>query len=71
MYRRDTADASHMPVFHQIEGLVVDEGITFAHLAGTIQAFTEAFFGPGFNSRRSSVSSARYRPTTAARSAKR
>ncbi len=51
VFRRDTPDATHMPVFHQIEGLVVDKGITFAHLAGTIQAFTEAFFGPGFNSR--------------------
>ena len=51
VFRRDTPDANHMPVFHQIEGLVVDEGITFAHLAGTIQAFTEAFFGAGFNSR--------------------
>ena len=34
-----------MPVFHQIEGLVVDRGITFADLAGTIEAFTKAFFG--------------------------
>jgi phenylalanyl-tRNA synthetase alpha chain len=51
VYRRDTPDATHMPVFHQIEGLVIDEGITMADLAGTIQAFTEAFFGPGFNSR--------------------
>jgi phenylalanyl-tRNA synthetase alpha chain len=51
VFRRDTPDATHMPVFHQIEGLVFDAGITFAHLAGTIQAFTEAFFGPGFNSR--------------------
>ena len=41
VFRRDTPDATHMPVFHQIEGLVVDKGITFAHLAGTIQAFTE------------------------------
>ena len=51
VFRRDTPDATHMPVFHQIEGLVIDEGITFAHLAGTIQAFTEAFYGPGFSSR--------------------
>lgn len=51
VYRRDTPDATHMPAFHQIEGLVVDKGITMAHLKGTIQAFTEAFFGPGFNSR--------------------
>ena len=40
-----------MPVFHQIEGLVVDRDITLAHLAGTIEAFTKAFFGAGFTSR--------------------
>ncbi len=51
VFRRDTPDATHMPVFHQIEGLVIDRGITLADLAGTIQAFTEAFFGPGFGSR--------------------
>ncbi|HLK45186.1 MAG TPA: phenylalanine--tRNA ligase subunit alpha [Acidimicrobiales bacterium] len=45
VYRRDTPDASHLVEFHQIEGLVVDEGITFADLAGTIQAFTTAYFG--------------------------
>jgi phenylalanyl-tRNA synthetase alpha chain len=38
-------------VFHQIEGLVVDRGITFAHLAGTIDAFTKAYYGGGFSSR--------------------
>jgi phenylalanyl-tRNA synthetase alpha chain len=51
VFRRDTPDATHMPVFHQIEGLVVDRGITMAHLAGTIEAFTKAFFGEGFTSR--------------------
>lgn len=51
VFRRDTPDATHMPVFHQIEGLVVDKGITFAHLAGTIEAFTKAFFGKDFTSR--------------------
>ncbi len=51
VFRRDTPDATHMPVFHQIEGLVVDRGISMAHLAGTIEAFTKAFFGPGFTSR--------------------
>jgi len=51
VFRRDTPDASHMPVFHQIEGLVVDRSITLAHLAGTIEAFTKAFFGTGFTSR--------------------
>jgi phenylalanyl-tRNA synthetase alpha chain len=51
VFRRDTPDATHMPVFHQIEGLVIDKGITFAHLAGTIEAFTKAFFGSEFTSR--------------------
>ncbi len=51
VFRRDTPDATHMPVFHQIEGLVVDRDITFAHLAGTIEAFTKAFFGSDFTSR--------------------
>jgi len=50
-YRRDTLDARHSPVFHQIEGLVVDTGITFGDLAGTIDAFTRAYFGPGHTSR--------------------
>jgi phenylalanyl-tRNA synthetase alpha chain len=50
-FRQDTADATHLPVFHQIEGLVVDRGITFAHLAGTIDAFTKAYFGGAFSSR--------------------
>jgi phenylalanyl-tRNA synthetase alpha chain len=51
VFRQDTADATHMPVFHQIEGLVVDRGITFADLAGTLEVFTTAYFGPGFTSR--------------------
>ena len=51
VFRRDTPDATHMPVFHQIEGLVVDRDISMAHLAGTIEAFTKAFFGPGWSSR--------------------
>jgi len=44
-FRRDTPDATHLPVFHQIEGLVVDRGITFADLAGTIETFVKALFG--------------------------
>lgn len=51
VFRRDTPDATHMPVFHQIEGLVIDRGVTFADLAGTIESFTKAFFGEGFTSR--------------------
>jgi phenylalanyl-tRNA synthetase alpha chain len=50
-FRLDTPDASHLPVFNQIEGLVVDRGITFGDLAGTIQAFTQVYFGPGMQSR--------------------
>jgi phenylalanyl-tRNA synthetase alpha chain len=51
VFRQDTPDATHMPVFHQIEGLVIDRHITFADLAGTIEMFTKAFFGAGFTSR--------------------
>ncbi len=50
-YRRDTPDARHLPVFHQIEGLVVDRGITFGDLAGTIEAFTTAYFGESIHTR--------------------
>jgi phenylalanyl-tRNA synthetase alpha chain len=50
-YRKETPDARHLAVFHQIEGLVVDHGISFGDLAGTIEAFTTAYFGPGIHSR--------------------
>ncbi len=50
-YRRDTPDARHLAVFHQIEGLVVDKGITFGDMAGIIDSFTTAFFGEGMHSR--------------------
>ncbi|MGE5528510.1 MAG: phenylalanine--tRNA ligase subunit alpha [Patescibacteria group bacterium] len=46
-YRSDAPDATHTPMFHQVEGLVVDEGITFADLKGTLQAFVRAMYGPG------------------------
>ena len=45
VYRRDS-DATHTPMFHQVEGLVVDEGITLADLKGTVAHFTREFFGP-------------------------
>ena len=51
VFRRDTADASHMPVFHQIEGLVVDRGISFTDLAGTLDEFTSSYFGGAIKSR--------------------
>ena len=44
VYRRDS-DATHTPMFHQVEGLVVDEGITLADLKGTVAHFTREFFG--------------------------
>ncbi len=46
VYRRDVADPSHLPQFTQIEGLVVDEGITFADLKGTLDHFVREVFGP-------------------------
>ena len=45
VYRRETPDATHLPVFHQVECLVVDEGITFADLKGTLEATVKALFG--------------------------
>jgi phenylalanyl-tRNA synthetase alpha chain len=50
-YRKDTPDARHTPTFSQIEGLVVDRGITFGDLAGTIDTFTHAYFGSDIDSR--------------------
>jgi phenylalanyl-tRNA synthetase alpha chain len=46
VYRTDELDATHTPVFHQVEGLVVDRGITMAHLRGTLDHFARAMFGP-------------------------
>jgi phenylalanyl-tRNA synthetase alpha chain len=45
VYRRETADATHLPVFAQVEALVVDEGITFADLKGTLEAMVKGLFG--------------------------
>ncbi len=50
-FRRDTLDARHSPVFHQIEGLAVDHDITLGDLLGTIEAFIHALFGPDINAR--------------------
>ena len=51
VFRNETTDATHLAVFHQLEGLVIDRGITLADLAGTIESFTKAFFGADFGSR--------------------
>lgn len=45
-FRTDELDATHTPVFHQIEGLAVDKGLTMAHLKGTLDAFARSLFGP-------------------------
>jgi phenylalanyl-tRNA synthetase alpha chain len=45
-YRREAVDATHLSVFHQVEGLTVDEGISFADLKGTLETFARALFGP-------------------------
>ncbi|MGI9604333.1 MAG: phenylalanine--tRNA ligase subunit alpha [Acidimicrobiales bacterium] len=50
-FRSDTADATHLPAFSQIEGLVIDRGITMGDLAGTVDAFVRAFFGGEVKSR--------------------
>ena len=55
VYRRDVADASHSPVFHQVEGLAVDRHITMADLKGTLELFAREMFGPG--------STVRFRPS--------
>lgn len=47
VYRRDTYDATHSPAFAQIEGLVVDEGITFVDFKATLAEFARQFWGPG------------------------
>lgn len=46
VYRRDVADPSHLPQFTQIEGLVIDEGITMGDLKGTLEHFVREMFGP-------------------------
>jgi phenylalanyl-tRNA synthetase alpha chain len=45
VFRRETPDPTHLPMFLQVEGLVVDEGITFAHLKGTLEYFIHALLG--------------------------
>jgi len=50
-YRADELDATHTPVFNQVEGLVVDKGITMAHLKGTLDHFAAKIFGPDVTTR--------------------
>ena len=48
-FRRDAQDATHSPVFHQIELLWIEEGLTLANLKSVLEVFTEEFFGPGYD----------------------
>ncbi|HEY0321848.1 MAG TPA: phenylalanine--tRNA ligase subunit alpha [Pyrinomonadaceae bacterium] len=51
VFRRDTPDATHNPMFYQVEGLCVDRGITMAHLKGTVSEFVHRMFGPDTRTR--------------------
>ena len=51
VYRADEVDATHSPVFHQLEGLVIDEDVTMADLRGTLNAFAERLYGKGITTR--------------------
>ncbi len=51
VFRSDAVDATHSPLFHQIEGLVVDEGITMADLKGTLDTFAKRLYGPDTKTR--------------------
>jgi len=50
-FRKDDPDATHSPCFHQVEGLLVDRGIHFSHLKGTLESFCRSFFDPGVSLR--------------------
>ncbi|NLE21067.1 MAG: phenylalanine--tRNA ligase subunit alpha, partial [Clostridiales bacterium] len=51
VFRADEVDASHSPVFHQIEGLVIDKDVTMADLRGTLAAFARQLYGEGVRTR--------------------
>ncbi len=51
VFRTDEYDATHSPMFHQVEGLVVDEGITMAHLKGSLDHLAAQLFGEGIDTR--------------------
>ncbi len=51
VFRTDELDATHTPVFHQLEGIAIDEGLTMAHLKGTLDHFARAMFGDAVETR--------------------
>ena len=56
VYRKDEVDATHSPMFHQVEGMVIDKGVTMADLKGTLNTVVEQLYGKGTKTR--------FRPTT-------
>ena len=51
VFRTDELDATHSPVFHQVEGLAIDEGLSMAHLKGTLDHLAQAIYGDGMTTR--------------------
>jgi phenylalanyl-tRNA synthetase alpha chain len=51
VYRKDEVDATHSPMFHQVEGMVIDKGITMADLKGTLNAMVQKLYGAGTKTR--------------------
>lgn len=51
VYRSDDVDATHSPIFYQIEGLVIDKGITFSDLKGTLELFVKKLYGPNIQTK--------------------
>ena len=51
MYRKDEVDATHSPMFHQVEGMVIDKGVTMADLKGTLNTVVEKLYGKGTKTR--------------------
>ncbi len=51
VYRKDEVDATHSPMFHQVEGMVIDKGVTMADLKGTLNTLVEALYGKGTKTR--------------------
>ena len=51
MYRKDEVDATHSPMFHQVEGMVIDKNVTMADLKGTLNTVVEQLYGKGTKTR--------------------
>ncbi len=63
VYRPDTADATHYPMFHQIEGLLIDKGVTMADLKSVLRLFFQSYFGDGDKNEPADDMHVRFRPS--------